>query len=115
MTTSSACEQIHGETQPLHPIVDYEPDSAGSQYRDPRMTAASVSSTYASENTILVYVSLCHHRLHLYLYVLRKSIEDLLGDIDCFGEIPLSLLINNIFSRIIPVEITNGFLRKKVK
>lgn len=33
-----------------------------------------------------------------YLDVLSQAVEDLLGHSHCFGEIPLTGLINNIFS-----------------
>jgi len=48
----------------------------------------------------------------IYLDILRKSIENLFCNLDGFGKISLSLLINNVLPRIIPVEITNGFLKK---
>lgn len=47
-----------------------------------------------------------------YLDVLSEGIENLLGHIYCLGEIPLALLINHIFPRIIPVEITDGLLEE---
>lgn len=43
----------------------------------------------------------------MYLDVLRKSIEDLFGHIDGLGEITLTLLVNHILPRIVPVEIAN--------
>lgn len=46
-----------------------------------------------------------------YLNVLCESVEDLFGYIDCFGEIPLALFIDDVFPRIVPVEITDGLLR----
>lgn len=47
-----------------------------------------------------------------YLDVLCECIENLLGHIYCLGEIPLALLINNIFPRIVPVEITDRLLEE---
>ncbi len=47
-----------------------------------------------------------------YLDVLCEGIENLLGHIYCFGKIPLALLINNVFPRIIPVEITDRLLEE---
>lgn len=51
----------------------------------------------------------------IYLDILCKSIENLFCNLDGFGKISLSLLINNILPRIIPIEITNGFLKKTNK
>lgn len=45
-----------------------------------------------------------------YLDVFGECIKNLLGHIYCLREIPLALFINNIFARIIPVEITDGLL-----
>lgn len=50
--------------------------------------------------------------LNKYLNILGKSIEDLLGHIYSFGKIALTLLINHVLSRIIPVKITDGLLEK---
>lgn len=47
----------------------------------------------------------------IYLDILSKSIENLFCNLDGFGKISLSLLINNILPRIIPIKITNGFLK----
>lgn len=51
-------------------------------------------------------------QLSLYLDVLSERIENLLGHIYCLGKIPLALLIDNIFPRIIPVEVTDGLLER---
>jgi len=50
--------------------------------------------------------------LFSYLDVLSERVENLLGHIYCLGEVSLALLINNILPRIIPVEITDGFLEE---
>lgn len=47
----------------------------------------------------------------IYLDILCESIENLFCNLYGFGKISLSLLINNIFPRIIPIEITNRFLK----
>lgn len=49
----------------------------------------------------------------VYLDILCESIENLFCNLDSFGKISLSLLINNILPRIIPIEITDGFLKKE--
>lgn len=48
-----------------------------------------------------------------YLNVLCESVEDLFGYIDCFGEIPLALFIDDVFPRVVPVEIADGLLRTR--
>lgn len=44
----------------------------------------------------LIYVLIIQERS--YLDVLSQAVEDLLGHSHCFGEIPLTGLINNVFS-----------------
>lgn len=41
------------------------------------------------------------------LNILCEGVKDLLCYLNCFGEIPLSLFINDVFPRIIPIEITD--------
>lgn len=55
------------------------------------------------------------HLKKKYLNILCKSIEDLLSHIYSFGEITLTLLINHVLPRIVPVKITDGLLVKKLK
>lgn len=50
-----------------------------------------------------------------HLDVLRQAVEDLFGHRHCFGEIPLPGLVNDVFSRVIPVKVTDGFLRREKK
>lgn len=45
-----------------------------------------------------------------YLDVLSQAVEDLLSHSHCFGEIPLTGLINNVFSRVVPVKVTDRLL-----
>ena len=42
-----------------------------------------------------------------YLDVLSEGVEDLLGHSQGFGEVDLSWLVNHVFPRVIPVEITD--------
>lgn len=54
--------------------------------------------------------------MHLcYLYVLCKRVEDLLGHCQSPGEVPLTCFVDNVLPRVIPVEITDGFLREESK
>lgn len=48
-----------------------------------------------------------------YLNVLSERIEDLFRYCQRSGEVQLSVLVDDIFSRVIPVEITYGFLETK--
>lgn len=46
-----------------------------------------------------------------YLDVLCKRIKDLLGDCQSFREIVLSRFINDVLSRVVPIEIADGLLK----
>ena len=45
-----------------------------------------------------------------HLDVLRQRIEHLLGHVDGLGEVPLSLLVDHLLPRVVPVEVTDGLL-----
>ena len=45
-----------------------------------------------------------------YLDVLSQAVEDLFGHIHCFGEISFTRLINNVFSWVVPVKVTDWLL-----
>lgn len=47
---------------------------------------------------------------HADLYVLCQGVEDLLGHCQRSGEVPLPCFIHDILPRVVPVEITDGFL-----
>lgn len=47
----------------------------------------------------------------MYLDVLRQGVEHLLGHIDGLGEVPLSLFVDDIFTRVVPVEVTDRLLQ----
>ncbi len=53
----------------------------------------------------------CSDGSETHLNVLCERVEDLFGYIDCFGEIALALLIEDVFPGVVPVEITDGLLR----
>lgn len=46
-----------------------------------------------------------------YLDVLGEAVEHLFGDRHGFGEVSLSLILDDILARVVPVEVTDGFLR----
>lgn len=48
----------------------------------------------------------------LHLNVLSERVEYLLCNIQSFGEVDFPSLINDILARVVPVEVTNGFLKK---
>lgn len=50
---------------------------------------------------------------HTDLYVLRQGVEDLLGHCQGPGEVPLACFIHDILPRVVPVEITYGFLIRR--
>ena len=45
-----------------------------------------------------------------YLYIFSQGVEDLLGHCQRSGEVPLTRFIYHILSRVVPVEVTDGFL-----
>lgn len=50
---------------------------------------------------------------NVYLNVLRERVEDLFCDLDGFGEVPLPLLVDDVFPGVVPVEVTDGLLWKR--
>lgn len=51
--------------------------------------------------------------LLFYLYVLRQRVENLLGHWQSSGEVPLSGLVDDVFTGVVPVKVTDGFLRHR--
>ena len=51
------------------------------------------------------------YTLSPHLYVFCQAVEDLLGHRHGLGEVPLAWLINDVFSRVVPVEVTDGLLQ----
>lgn len=45
-----------------------------------------------------------------YLDVLREAVEHLFSDRHGLGKVPLALLLNDIFARVVPVEVADGLL-----
>lgn len=45
-----------------------------------------------------------------YLDVLSEAVEHLFSYRHGFGEVPLALLVDDILARVVPVEVTDGFL-----
>lgn len=106
-TASSAYVQKRAGTQQPRPTGDCERGSADSLCKGPENThwvllscSTSLSTSWKSGD-------------RPYLNVLCESVEDLFGYIDCFGEIPLALFIDDVFPRIVPVEIADGLLRTR--
>lgn len=140
MIVSSACWQRRAGIQPRRPTACCEPDSAGSQYKDPEKdrTITTHNATrrafvildqcllhrnYATFNLKRTQLAIFNTLLSLYqaplqligeyLNVLSERIEDLFRYCQRSGEVQLSVLVDDIFSRVIPVEITYGFLETK--
>lgn len=73
-----------------------------------KVTIWILDMLFNANKFILIYISSNIEMLkHTYLNILSKSVKDLFCHLDSFGEIPLPLFINNIFPRVIPIEITN--------
>lgn len=51
--------------------------------------------------------------LAAYLDVLRERVEHLLCHLNGFGKVTLPLLIYDVLARVVPIEITNGFLENR--
>ena len=47
-----------------------------------------------------------------YLDVFSQRVKNLLGNRQSFGEVPLTGLIHHIFPGVVPVEVTDGFLKR---
>ncbi len=53
-------------------------------------------------------------RLDSYLNIFSQWVEYLLGNRQSFGEVEFSSFINDIFARIVPVEVTDRFLKSRI-
>lgn len=51
--------------------------------------------------------------VRVYLDILCESVKHLFCYLDCFGEVPLPLLIDHVFPRVVPIEIADGLLEER--
>lgn len=107
VTTSSACWQKHAGTRPQRPTACCERDSAGCQRTVPGKNHTESFLTNLNLKKCLLATTILHHAD---LYVLCQGVEDLLGHCQRSGEVPLPCFIHDILPRVVPVEITDGFL-----
>lgn len=115
-TASFACWQTHAGSQQLHPKVCCEPNSAGSQCTGPKGQKENTPDEIFS-NTIIFYFAdfkVLAERSAAYLNVLSQWVEYLLGNRQSFGEVDSSSLVDDIFARVVPVEVADRFLKSRV-
>lgn len=112
---SSSCGRTRAETPPRHPRGGCGPDSAGFQCRVPedrRWHEAPEGGGEGGRRGGWVRAALPPQvpESWPYLDVLSEAVEDLFSYRHGFGEVPLALLIDDILARVVPVEVTDGFL-----
>lgn len=106
---SSSCGQKHGESQRWHPTVCCVPETAGCPYMGPakkRLLHNATSEWMESNSDFLS---------EFYLNVFSESVEYLFCYCHGLGEILFPWFINDILSRVIPIEITDWLLGLKKK